>query len=161
MPFIKNPKEPDGGGCSLWVCDGMWKEISHLSQSTRQPLSISASKAVLVSIGCFCIYRVRVNEGLLILRIRATGVAAGCPSNFTQSRDASKAEIWEGPSQERGEFCRSIFIFTKTEPNQTNIFLLKKSAFFCCILYVLFWLTTTFVSKPSYSYSPNCYTVWS
>lgn len=154
MPFIKPPKsqtEVVALCVSMTGCEGR----SHLSQSTvstRQPLSISVCKAVLVSIQCFCIYRGGANVRLLSLRIRATGVAAGCPPTFTQSRDASKAEIWERATQERGEFYRSISIFTKTEPNQTFSYKASKQASIC-MLYVLFWLAAC------YSYSPNCYRI--
>lgn len=108
--------------------------------STRQPLSISASEAVLVPIRCFRIYRLGANERLLSLRIRAIDVAAGCSLTFTQSRDAFKAEIWEGPAQERGEFSRSVSIFTKTEPNQTFSYKKKESVL---LLYALCFVLVT------------------
>lgn len=117
------------------LCGSVPGDLTPLTStvSTRQPLSISASRAVLVSIWCFCSYRAGANERLLSLGIRASGVAAVSPT-FTQSRDAAKVEIWEGPTRERGEFYRSISVFTKNEPNQTFPYKKRKYSFVLCFM---------------------------
>lgn len=117
------------------VCGSMMEDLTLLTStvSTTQPLSISASRAVLVSIRCFCIYRVRANDRLLSLRLGPLVLLLNIPHLYTEQR-CFQEEIWEGLTQEREEFYRSISIFTKTEPNQTFSYKKRKHTFALCFM---------------------------
>lgn len=117
-------------------CEGRSHTSRQRAVSTRQPLSISAGKAVPLSVRCLCIYRVRANERLDCLRIRAVSGAAGCLCLlYMEQRCIQKRKLGRTHLRKGGSYPGASLFLLKLSPNQT--FSYKKENI--CLAYILFY----------------------
>lgn len=138
VPFIKKKKNKPKNASqaevvapcgSVMGCEGRFHASRQSTASTRQPLSISASKAVPLSIRCFCIHRVRANERLHCPEIRAVAGAAGCFSLlYAEQRRIQKRKLGRTHPGKGGSYPGASLVLLKQSPNQTFCY---KKHFFC------------------------------